>query len=671
MNQPPPSQPWAGRPLVPVWSHGLWRNDHLALFFGQPVAILPPFAGTTGGILLGWGKKPSGLRALARFQKSGQPCLLLEDGFLRSVELGHREPPWSLVMDDQGIYYDATRPSRLEQLIARGLSPQEEARAVALADGWRQGRVSKYNHLREYAGPLPDPYVLVVDQTRGDASLRYGMAGEESFQQMLRAALEENPECNILVKIHPDVFAGRKKGHYNVAELKKMARVTVLGEDCHPVGLLEQARGIYVVTSQMGFEGLLWGKRVHTFGMPFYAGWGLTRDRLPPPSRRGAATLAQVVHGALVDYPRYLDPETGKPCPPERLLDWLALQRRMRQRFAPQLHAVAFSHWKKPIVQSFFQGSTVHFVETTAQAPEGATVAVWGMKDVLNPEPEMRPHHKLRLEDGFLRSVGLGADFVRPLSWVMDGRGIYYDATRPSDLEHLLQNAEFPETLLARARRLRQEIVTHGLTKYNVGATGWQRPAAQRVILAPGQVESDASLRFGAPGIRGNMALLQAVRQENPAACLIYKPHPDVVAGLRGRGVGEEQAHRWCDQVVIDCPMGELLGVVDEVHVLTSLAGFEALLRGKTVVCHGQPFYAGWGLTRDMIPLPRRRRVLSLDELTAGVLLLYPVYVSRKTGRFTTPERALEELLAWRREGPPAMPWWRKGWRWLMRWTHA
>jgi capsular polysaccharide export protein len=182
------------------------------------------------------------------------------------------------------------------------------------------------------------------------------------------------------------------------------------------------------------------------------------------------------------------------------------------------------------------------------------------------------------------------------------------------------------------------------------------------MILVPGQVESDASLAYGAPGIRRNIDLLYSVRAANPEAYLIYKPHPDVVAGLRRKGQCEEDAACWCDEVVADVPMGELLPQVDEVHTLTSLTGFEALLRGKRVVCYGQPFYAGWGLTRDVLPIARRTRRLSLDELVTGALILYPTYVSRATRGLTTPERALDELLAWR-ERRPGLPWWRMGMR--------
>jgi capsular polysaccharide export protein len=628
--------------------------------------------------VIAWGRKPSAIKASVFANCHGLRLLRLEDGFLRSVGMGSEEPPLSIVVDADGIYYDASGPSGLEALISKPLTEAQEARALALIGAWRAARVSKYNHAREFAGKLPERYVLVVDQTLGDASISYGQADGTSFQRMLEAALAEKPECMVLLKVHPEVMAGRKRGHFDLPALARNSRVMVLGEDLHPASLLEHADAIYVVTSQMGFEGLLWGKQVRTFGMPFYAGWGLTEDELPAPQRRRSVPLEHLVHAALVDYPRYIDPETNQRCDVERVIAWMDLQRKMRERFPATVYALGFSIYKKPIVRGFFQGSDVRFVRQPWQIPDGEILAVWGRREVF-PSIDRGEVHRgirlVRLEDGFLRSVGLGADLVRPISWVMDRQGIYYDATQPSDLEHILQTINFDEALIARARALRERLVAEGLTKYNVGGGRWMRPypapnregISSRVILVPGQVESDASLAYGAPGIRHNLDLLRVVRESNPDAYLIYKPHPDVVAGLRRKGCGEGDAAQWCDEVVLDVPMGELLSQVDEVHILTSLAGFEALLRGKKVVCYGQPFYAGWGLTEDKQPPVRRTRRLTLDELVAGVLILYPVYVSRITGRFTTPEHALDELLTWRDRNSSGLSWWRMGLRWALR----
>jgi capsular polysaccharide export protein len=202
-----------------------------------------------------------------------------------------------------------------------------------------------------------------------------------------------------------------------------------------------------------------------------------------------------------------------------------------------------------------------------------------------------------------------------------------------------------------------------------VGHGGWKRPDAgrQRVILVPGQVETDASIRFGAPGIAANRDLLQTVREANRDAHVVYKPHPDVVAGLRARGRGEGEVRRWCDEVVTDVSMREMLQAVDEVHVLTSLAGFEALLRCRGVTCYGHPFYAGWGLTHDIVPVDRRSRRLSLSMLVAGALILYPTYVSRTTGRFIAPEQAVDELVAWRESGVADLSSWRRAYRCALR----
>lgn len=659
-----------------VFNRGLRRLPGLDELLGGPVSRciwrVPDQIIATAG----WGRRKFSERARQLAQQRQLPFLCLEDGFLRSIGLGDQEPPLSIVVDDLGIYYDATASSRLEALVTRLHLSEELARARRLIDAWRANRVSKYNHTREtfdrrshfaplskenvdHETELPTPFVLVVDQTLGDASIQYGLADALSFERMMRAALDENPNCTVVLKVHPEVMAGRKRGHFDLAALGCNPRVHVLGSDAHPVSLIEHADAVYVVTSQMGFEGLLWGKRVRTFGMPFYAGWGLTQDELPAPDRRRSVSLEDLVHAALVEYPRYIDPETGRRCEPERLIEWMGLQRSMRERFPAELYAIGFSSWKKPIVTDFFQGSSVRFVKHADAVPAGATLIVWGTKPILGKLAE--GVSLIRLEDGFLRSVGLGAELVRPLSWVLDAEGIYYDASAPSRLETLLRTRDFDASLVVRATALREAICAGGVTKYNVGAEGWTRPAgAARVILVPGQVETDASIRFGTVDVRHNVDLLKAVRTANPDAYVLYKPHPDVRAALRRPGVGESDAHRWCDEVVGNVPFDRLLNEVDEVHVLTSLAGFEALMRGKRVVCYGQPFYAGWGLTEDVFPHPRRQRRLALDELVAATLILYPTYVSRVTGKFTTPERALEELMAWRREAPARRPFWRR-----------
>jgi capsular polysaccharide export protein len=326
----------------------------------------------------------------------------------------------------------------------------------------------------------------------------------------------------------------------------------------------------------------------------------------------------------------------------------------------------AFPRWKWPVVRQCFPDCSVIFVNAGEDIPKHALLLLWGRAAI--PQEAADDIKVLRMEDGFLRSVGLGAELVRPLSWVVDARGMYYDATTPSDLESILANHRFGEVECARAARLRTQIVASRLTKYNVGGSVWIRPLhAKRVVLVPGQVESDASLAYGAPGERCNMGLLRTVRAAHPYAYIVYKPHPDVVARLRKAGTNEQDAIAWCDEVLTDVSMGDLLTLVDEVHVLTSLTGFEALLHGKQVVCHGQPFYSGWGLTLDHIPNPRRQRRLSLDALVAGVLIEYPLYMSLDGKSLISPEQALDSLMQWRQRRGTRVRWWQTISRFFLR----
>ena len=260
----------------------------------------------------------------------------------------------------------------------------------------------------------------------------------------------------------------------------------------------------------------------------------------------------------------------------------------------------------------------------------------------------------VRLEDGFIRSAGLGVGLAPAASLVLDGRGIHYDASAESDLEHLLATASLDPALRARAERLREALRAHGITKYNLAgvAPDLRLPPGRRTILVPGQVEDDAAIRCGGARIRTNLDLLRAVRRENPDAVVLYKPHPDVEAGMRIGTVPVQEAAALADRVLFGVPIAGLYGQVEEVHTISSLSGFEALLRGLRVVTWGRPFYAGWGLTEDRDPPPRRGRRLDLDALVAAALILYPRYFDPVTNLPCPPEVVLERLA----QATPARP---------------
>ena len=313
--------------------------------------------------------------------------------------------------------------------------------------------------------------------------------------------------------------------------------------------------------------------------------------------------------------------------------------------------ACGMAWWKRKRIAQFLAteaGAPLLFIdharEAVAAAGDGA-IAVWPSR---MPEglADLAGDRLVRVEDGFIRSIGLGADLHPPLSIVVDRTGIYYDPRRPSDLETILESADFPPALLARAEALIDTIVLRGISKYAREAPSptTQRPA-KWTILVPGQVEDDLSVRNGGAGVAGNLDLLRRARAAEPEAHILFKPHPDVDAGHRLGHVPDAELRQYADEVVRGESMPSLLARVDGVHVLTSLTGFEALLRGLDVTVHGQPFFAGWGLTRDLAPpIARRTRRLSLAELAAGTLILYPRYLDPVTERPCPPEILLQRF---------------------------
>lgn len=384
---------------------------------------------------------------------------------------------------------------------------------------------------------------------------------------------------------------------------------------------------------------------------------------MPGEQPSDAALLAQAFGPGV----HYFDPWTRRPIGIAACVERVAW---LRDRFAENDRRVVYvgmSGWKRPAMDVFGagpRGRPVHTMKAEDAVAEGrrhdAQVLAWATRA---PEPLERLCAEAglplaRVEDGFIRSVGLGASLRPGASIVVDDLGIYYDPRRESRLARILAEAEFPPALVARAKALRESIVARRLSKYNVGlasaATDW--PAGRRIVLVPGQVEDDASVLYGSPQVRSNRALLEAARARNPEAFLLFKPHPDVEAGFRVGAIPEAEALALADRIVSGTSIVDLLDRVHHVETMTSLAGFEALIRGLSVAVHGRPFYAGWGLTEDLAqdlaqdpsedlaPGAARGRRLTLDELAAAALILYPRYLDPVAMKPCTPEHLLDRL---------------------------
>lgn len=199
------------------------------------------------------------------------------------------------------------------------------------------------------------------------------------------------------------------------------------------------------------------------------------------------------------------------------------------------------------------------------------------------------------LEDGFIRSGPCDESGTPPLSIVMDSQAPYFDTTRPNDLTDLIANFDFEqdgydETL---AQEMLDYYVSKRVSKYNhqpyVDVIPIYGVKNEKRILVLGQVPYDDSLKYGG-GL--DITLLDVVSkaiEENSNAQIIVKPHPMT---LNDPSIISVLTKLNCLVLTQPIHLVDALETIDHVYTITSLGGFEALLRGKMVTVLGRPFYS-------------------------------------------------------------------------------
>lgn len=620
-----------------------------------------------------WGRKQNSQRALQYATRKNIPVLYVEDGWIRSCSANpHSRVSYSLLVDKLGVYYDATTPSSLEQFLNM---PDDEFSAVCgseqlqYASTCRQrmidANITKYNYC-EVPDPLSfqaedKPLVLVIDQTMNDASVKFGGMDADRFNNMLDKAIDENPYARVVLRTHPDVVAGQRKGYLQARAQSLGVEISAAGDN--PVPWLKQAETVYVGTSQLGYEALLCGCTVKVSGKPFYAGWGLTEDTQAIERRIRRRSLDQIYYATHVHHARYCCPVTGRSWTLAECLEHVELQLNYFQRNAVNHVCIGITPWKRRYLAQFLRSpyGRVRFSKRNDASHDECAV-FWSFTDspqasdligkiktmTADSDASSVSPEATRVEDGFIRSSGLGSDFTAPASLVFDQLGLYFDAGSPSTLEYLLNTYECTTQERERAQALITRVVATNLTKYNVDSVDRSNVSNdtalidRKKILVVGQVEGDQSVLRGGVGISNNTELLTEVRSSNPEAYITYKPHPDVVSGNRKGAVNTDTTDNLVDCVELQGRFLDCLDDCDELHTLTSLSGFEAILRNKAVVTYGLPFYAGWGLTIDRCKCERRLTTRSIEELAFICLVAYPHYLDLSSGEFVSVEQLID-----------------------------
>ncbi|MGR7994414.1 capsular polysaccharide export protein, LipB/KpsS family [Xanthobacter sp. ZOL 2024] len=298
------------------------------------VAHLKPIASVD--LFLRWGvaESPEVAAQAEAARALGRSTASLAAGLIGAPE-GEEAPSLSIVLDERTAYYDARQPTRLERWLAAGpdLTAEARARARAVIDQMVRLRVAQDNVAPDRplsVGTAGRRKVLVVDQPLSDPLVAAGGVDATAFPRMLQEVVATCGDCDILLKRPSSPAAGAPVSHLDAGQLAALGladKVLVIEDDIHAYALLDQVDEVFVVTAQLGFEALLAGKRVHCFGLPFYAGWGLTEDCITLERRGRARDLEAVFHAAYIAHSRYFHPERRAVAEVEDLIDYIAARR--------------------------------------------------------------------------------------------------------------------------------------------------------------------------------------------------------------------------------------------------------------------------------------------------------------------------------------------------------
>ena len=303
--------------------------------------------------------------------------------------------------------------------------------------------------------------------------------------------------------------------------------------------------------------------------------------------------------------------------------------------------AVGFNDWKFGFTADYLPEYRVAFVPRKLAnlnlakilfglQTKPALAVIWGYTETkwLNRYLKYINLDIWRVEDGFIRSADLGANGATPYSLVFDKTGLYYNTDGSSELDNLLDNYNIPEQLLREGSKLFELFQQSNTSKYNPYFTKKDRTIkTTRSILVIGQVDSDASLRFGNTANWNAEDIVRLAKKENPSAQITYRPHPEIFKGYQDSKFKFDKVKFFANVQSPEVDIIDAISRADHIYTICSLAGLEAVLRGKKVTVLGRSFYGGWGLTDDRVEYSQRNRKLSKLELFIIIYIIYPKYL--------------------------------------------
>ncbi len=320
--------------------------------------------------------------------------------------------------------------------------------------------------------------VVILDEEKQNRfKLKKVMASEKTFFEMISAAKKNHPGAAFFLLEPKTVRSDKKKGY-----LRKVAEangVQVLQNDVSSISILSQADVVYTVASQLGLDAIFLGKKIYCFGMPFYAGWGLTKDSIKLDRRNVKRSREEIFAAFCLFMTRYRHPITSEPSSFREILRFIILQRPLnfeRNRYIACIH---FDENLITFCKQFFAHANLHFFSednAIKNALENNGIILTGIEPDLAMRKKFTNIPLVHVDHGVIdRLLGNG----KYVSLRLEG-GPY------PTLEKILQTVVPGEKSLLRARLFRQYLRETSALREHIDIT--HIPLEQNIILLVGNI---------------------------------------------------------------------------------------------------------------------------------------------------------------------------------------
>jgi len=592
------------------------------------------------------------------FESKNNEYLINEEKKLYEKHLENLETEVNDISDLFGIDYLFAR-SQIRFILNKGSEKDKEKLKNYISDlKWE---------IQYYFKHIKKENQILIDIQLKEEINKNGLEDIISNKEMVENIFKKNPNSEIYIRIPKEGIQNNDLIGLNIKELPINNIYIIEREEINSIKLLKQMDIVFTKTSYLGFEGLLVGCEVICYGLPFYAGWGVTHDLYGAESYifrryRKNVSIMDLYTAVFLIHNKYFNPYKNKETPLGKdiykkdsfmiLKDDIEEMNNKNKKVnillknnkTIEVYKVDDENSLDNILNTIIKYKSYLSYKNRVFVINNSKERIKKVEFLKNVEGDIiyLKENEINMNDiykndyfifiGSLNEYGskilelkhLGCENIyyykevpnkidkNIKTFFLDQKNHYQNYKFQSDLEDKINNKIVIGVLdKEEPNKYIDKYIENKITQFKKGKYSFEELKSKinrKIIVVIGQYEKSDSIKYAGLGL-SNKDLIEKVKEDYPDYYLIFKPHPKSNEKLPKDIVNK------IDLISLENVYG-LISIADEVATISSFVGLEAMLINNNIstICYGLPFYAGWGVTIDKSSIEYQKSVCERRE---------------------------------------------------------